>query len=63
MEQERLKMVAHMAHTGSWKLKQVYSTHISSKVGFHSRLKSKRTKSEKVLNTGLTDVVKILFIG
>src|SRR6185295_16883933 len=35
-----------------------YSTHISRRIGFHSRLKSKQTKSGKSLITGLTDDIQ-----
>jgi hypothetical protein len=34
-----------------------FSTHISRIFGFHSRLKSEKAKSGKVLNTGLTDAL------
>ena len=40
-----------------------FSTYISRIIGFHSRLKSEKAKSEKIFNTGLTDALNFLYVG
>jgi hypothetical protein len=39
-----------------------FSTYISIIIGFHSRLKSEKAKSGKILNTGLIDASTFVYV-